>query len=110
MKVRGLRDVVVVKLDPVREQTGSIILPGKENRIRTGVVQSTGPGREKRNGVREPTGVEPGERVAFLEMNLDTPKGKQLSATLQELGDDLGIIQDRDILFIIEPGENPVLE
>jgi co-chaperonin GroES (HSP10) len=109
MNLRVLRDRVVLKLDPVQEKKGSIILPNQDQRVRTGVVQSTGPGREKSNGVREPTGVSPGDRVAFLFMNLETSQGDQVTRALQELGEDLVSIQDRDILFIIE-GDIPEME
>ena len=109
MNLRVLRDRVVLKLDPVPEIRGSIIIPNQDHRIRTGVVQSTGPGREKKNGTREPTDVQPGERVAFLYMNLEHSQGEQITKALQELGEDLVSIQDRDILFAIE-GDVPVME
>jgi co-chaperonin GroES (HSP10) len=100
----------MVRLEPVPEQKGLVIIANKQNTIRVGRVLSTGPGREKPNGVRQPTDVQVGERVAFFEMNLETPKGKQLTGTLQELEEGTGFIQDKDILFALGDDDDMVLE
>jgi co-chaperonin GroES (HSP10) len=110
MGFRPLNDCILVELEPLPEKWGSIIVAHREPRIRTAFVKAVGPGRCLKSGKRAAIPLERGERVAFLAMHLDTPKGAQLTQTLRELGSDIGVIQDRDILFVVPPGENPTLE
>jgi len=103
-----LRDWIVVKLDPLPGVSkGGIILPegtsGME-RIRTGTVLRVGPGtwrwlKKEKKDVRVPVGVEPGEGVAFFRENLEHQQGKQVTAIVQELEEDTGMIRASDILY-----------
>lgn len=98
------QDVVLVKLDPLKDETraGIIILKDTTAQIvRTGTVLAVGPGRlSKKTGERVPVGVEPGERVAFLRWHLEHQQGKQITRRLlEELGENIGMIRGPDILF-----------
>jgi co-chaperonin GroES (HSP10) len=110
MSFRPLKDAVLVQCEPAKEQIGSIFLANQEPRITFARVLAVGPGREKKNGVREPPDVSVGERVCFISMHMDTPKGAQPTSTLRELGENIGLIQDRDILFAIADGEEITVE
>lgn len=110
MSFRPLRETVLIQVDPAPTMRGAIVLPDDaEPRIRTGVVLSVGPGRwvGKKKKTRERIGVEPGERVAFLQMHMDTPSGAQLTETIRQLGDNIGLLADRDILFAM-PANEPI--
>lgn len=110
MSLRPLRECVVVELDPLPTHFGSIVLPeSAEPRFRTGVVQTVGPGRlvGKKKKLRQRVDVEPGERVVFLTMHMDTPQGAQVTRTIRDLGENLGVVADRDILFAF-PATDPI--
>lgn len=99
-----LNDWVLVTLDKLPETTASgiFIRDTTENRIRTGTVKMTGPGRELSTGVRVPTGVEPGSKVAFWRENLEHRMGKAIVAALADHEEDCGLIKAADILYVIE--------
>jgi chaperonin GroES len=98
VKVRPINDWILVKLDPINTQVGSIIIPeGVDNR--TATVVSTGPGKELKTGVRQPTGVELGDRVLFSRACGEHLQGKRL---LRELGDDTLLLKPEDILVVFE--------
>lgn len=93
---------MLVRLDPLPEKSGSIFLVGSgEERLRTATVLRVGPGRwEGDASKRVPIGVEPGEKVAFWRENLEHQAGKQMMGVLADLGEDLGMIRARDVLYV----------
>ena len=92
MKIRPITDWVLVKMDPLETQVGSIFIPdtavGQANRKAT--VESVGP---------EVTELAPGDRVVFNRAHGEHLQGKQL---LRELGEDRLLIKPEDILFAYE--------
>lgn len=110
-------DWVLVRTDALAEKHGSIILPGKGS-IYTATVLAVGPGTEipiDHNKPEEkrfiPTDVKPGEMVAFLRWTIESQQGKAVKSTFEELGADIALIKERDILFVmeLEPDEKVVL-
>lgn len=99
--MRLLHDWILVELDPDKKQEGSIFLPHGQV-VRTATVKDVGPGRALPSGARAPLGVEPGARVAFRREHLEHRPGKQVMEALQELGENLGLIREPDILYVIE--------
>lgn len=97
------QDYVLVQLDPLLEKSttsGIIILKDTTaNVVRTGVVLRKGPGRLSPKGNRIPVGLERGEKIAFLRWHLEHQTGKQVMGHLQELGDDLALVREPDVLF-----------
>lgn len=104
IKLRPINDWVLVKMDPIPEKMGSLFTVHGD-RVRQGIVLSHGPGR-KVKGRYIPIGIEKGERVVFFRETLEHQQGKQIVASLKDLGEDLGLIKGSDILFVIAPGEN----
>lgn len=106
-----LNDWVLVRTDPLPEKQGSLHLPSK-GKIYTATVLAVGPGAEipldhnkpeKKRFI--PTDVKPGEKVAFLRWAVESEQGKALSSRFEELGADHALIKERDILFVVMPGE-----
>lgn len=93
--IRPLRDWMVVRLHPLPERSGSIILP-HGGPIRTGEVLAVG-----KTAAKE---VRVGEHIAFRREHLEHQQGKQVGAVLKELGDNLGMLRAMDVLMVIEPG------
>lgn len=116
MHVVPLHDWMVVKLDPLPGVSkGGIVLPegtsGME-RVRTGKVLRVGPGKwrwskAERKSVRTPVGVEVGEGVAFFRENLEHQQGKQVTAIIQELEEDTGMIRAADVLYAFHRMDAP---
>lgn len=109
---RPINDWVLVRMDPLPKKIGGIFLPN-EGHIYTATVLAAGPGVElvidhqrpdKKRFI--PTEVRPGERIAFLRWAVES-QGGALRSTLAELGADIALIKERDILFVLEldPGE-----
>lgn len=100
MKFRPLNDLVLVKIDkPAEMRGGLIIVPDASvNNIRTATVLRIGPGKVGKGGHRIPTGLEVGEKVAFLRWHLEHQNGKAQTECLRDLGDDVGLIKVQDIL------------
>lgn len=114
---RPKNDWILVLTDPLAEKHGSIILPGKGS-IYTATVLAVGPGTEipiDHNKPEEkrfiPTDVKPGEMVAFLRWTIESQQGKAVKSTFEELGANIALIKERDILFVLElePDEKVVL-
>lgn len=106
MKLRPLHDWLVVSLDKLPEKIGSIFIDGSAaERVRTGTVLAAGPGRYVGNtSVRTPTGVAPGEKIAFFREHLEHQQGKQIVRTMfSELGDSVGLIREMDVLYAWTP-------
>lgn len=110
---KPMNDWVLIKTDPLPEQRGSILLPNK-GEIYTATVLAVGPGAEiqldhsKPDEKRYiPTSVKPGEKVAFLRWVIENLQNRAMRSTLEDLGADIALIKERDILFILEipPGE-----
>lgn len=102
MNFRPLSDYILIKLDPLPEETkGGIILIADNgvSNVRSGTVLRVGPGKPNERGHRIPIGVEPGERVAFLRWHLEHQSGKKIASFLAGLGEDLGLIRAPDVLF-----------
>ncbi len=103
--IRPLNDWMVVKMDPIPEKVG-LLFTVHGDRVRTGTIVSVGPGAcNPSTGKRIPLGVEKGEKIAFFRENFEHQQGKQLVATLKDLGNDLGMLRAADVLFVIAPGE-----
>lgn len=109
-----LADRLLVRLDPVRKQIGSILVPdiARANPVRTGVILEAGPGRyvrfydrerQKYREVLRPLDAHVGERVAFLIGSVDTKTGQAVTHYLQE---DERVIREDDVLFEIPAGVN----
>ena len=106
MKFRPFHDWLVVKLDKLPEKIGSIFIDGSAaERLRTATVISTGPGVYlKLTAQRRPVAVIPGEKVAFFREHLEHQQGKQMvRVLLSELGDDIGLIREPDVLYAWTP-------
>lgn len=106
MKFRPFHDWLVVKLDPIPEKIGSIFIDGSAaERLRTATVVSVGPGVYlKMTAKRRPVAVIPGEKVAFFREHLEHQQGKQVvRVLLSELGDDIGLIRETDVLYAWTP-------
>lgn len=104
MKIdRPLGDRILVRLDPLKMVSRGgieLIQDNTENSVRTGTVVMIGPGRYGFNTMqRMPLGVEPGEKVCFLRWHLEHKTGKTITHQLSELGEELGLLDAKDILF-----------
>ncbi len=103
MNVNPQKDNVLVEMDVLKDETrnGVIILKDTTaQRVRVATVLSVGPGkRDPKTGARIPVGVERGERVAFFRWNQEHLQGKQLQRVFGELGDNVALVNESDILF-----------
>ena len=106
MGLRPLHDWILVELDPIPEKTvNGIILTGAgAHRVRTGKVLRAGPGRRRRDGVLIPMGVKVDEKVAFFRENLEHQQGKTVTAVIQELEENTGLIREPDVLVAFAEG------
>ncbi len=99
--LRLLHDWILIELDPIIEREGALFLLHGQA-VRTATVQRVGPGRALPTGARSPVGVVPGDRIAFRREHLEHKPGKQLLAVLQDLGENLGLLREPDILYVME--------
>jgi co-chaperonin GroES (HSP10) len=93
-----LHDWILVKMDPVQKQVGSIFLPEGVD-YRTATVLCAGPGKERPTGQREPIEVAAGDRLIFHRAHAEHGQGR---AMVTELGDDQVLIKPRDVLVVFE--------
>ncbi|MGM9571229.1 MAG: co-chaperone GroES [bacterium] len=95
MAIKPLADRVVVKLLAAEEKTKSgIVLPGTaQEKPQEAEVLAVGPGRMLDNGTRVPMEVKVGDKVAF---------SKYSGTEIKVNGDELMILNEKDILGIIE--------
>jgi len=108
MTFRPFGDYVLVRLEELQER-GPIFLPNG-TRIRLGQVLSIGPGRWGKGGNRIPNELTVGERVAFFRENLEHRPGKQLHSALTYLvADDVGLLREPDVLFVVPSDWNGAL-
>lgn len=106
MDVQPLHDWIVVRFEALEKRSAIIELPGQnESAIRKGVVHLAGPGRRlvNREG-RAPMDVKEGDKIVFLRWHQEHRPGKAVSESLarksEELGEDLCMIRQGDILFV----------
>lgn len=102
MAVRPANDWVLLRFKKPEEN--SLIIRPNGRRVWKGEVLAAGPGHITKRGTIRPLDVKVGERVAFFRENLEHQQGKQVQDVLHELGEDICIIQEDAILFVIEPG------
>lgn len=102
--VRPRNDLLIVKVhEQEDEKPGALWVPdSQKNRVWTGTVLMVGPGKFSKKGKRIPMEVKPGMRVTFFRENFETATGKATISVLRQLGKGLGMLQERDILWIIE--------
>jgi len=82
-------------------------MPNRPQTFRTGTVMEVGPGcdiptSDPSRSTRYTTEVSEGDRVCFPAGVFHTKQGKALRSLLEG---DQGIINERDILFVIEEGD-----
>lgn len=108
MNVRPFSDWVVVRIDPMPNQIGSVIVPDsyRARDTHTATVVSVGPGKPLSNGARRPLEVVPGDRVCFHRWNLEHKSGQAVGHVLEEMGPDVAMIREPDILFVWPQGED----
>lgn len=101
--VRPLRDLLIVKMDKESEpKAGALwVPPSEKDRVRTGRILVTGPGEYSRKGKLKPMQAKPGMHIAFFRENFETGQGKMVMGVLGRLEEDVGILQERDILWEI---------
>ncbi len=97
--IRPLHDWIVVKEDPPRELSDTIIVQRKD-RVRTGTVLRVGPGKWcTHTAVRIRPGVEPGEKIAYFVENQQTKSGDQVLRAVQSDGPGTVMIRTSDVLL-----------
>lgn len=106
MNVCPLSDWILVKFFPLKKRSNIIELAGQQSdsAVRLGEVVAVGPGRPLKKTVgREPMFVEPGAKIAFFRWHQEHRPGKAVSESLSrishELGEDVCLIRQSDILF-----------
>ena len=107
MNVRPLGNGVLVRVDPMPGTVGSIIIPDSYSArdTHTGTVVATGPGKNMPDGWVRPMDVQPGERICFHRWNLEHQSGQAVGHVLEQMGPDIALIKEDDILFIWPPDE-----
>jgi len=101
MNFRPLHDTVLVELDDPPKMRGGLYIPddAQINNVRTATVLRVGPGLKNKYGKTIPMGIETGEKVAFLRWHLEHQNGKARTASLRDMGENIGVIRLQDILF-----------
>lgn len=103
MNLDPQQDVVIVEMDPLTDQNrnGVIVLRDTSaQKIRTATIKKVGPGRRNpKTGERIPLDVKEGDRVAFFRWHQEHKQGQALSKFFGELGDNMAMIRQADILF-----------
>jgi len=96
MRMRA--NYILVDPEPWTEQKlGTLVLPdGAKNKFARGVVEAKGPGLFLPNGDQPPIEVEVGDHVLYF---------KAAAVPLIFEGKDVHIVQEREILAILEPGD-----
>ncbi len=94
MKIRPLRDRVLVKRVTEEKTKGGIIIPDSADKPMTqGEVVAVGDGRILDNGEKVPLAVKVGDKVLF---------GKYAGTEVKVEGEDYLVMREDDILGIIE--------
>jgi chaperonin GroES len=93
LKPQGDRVVVLVEEAPTVSR-GGIHLPERSRRnTQMGKILAVGPGRKGENGERIPLDLRVGDKVAFT---------RHAGDTVPELGDNIIILPEREILAVVE--------
>jgi chaperonin GroES len=95
MKIRPLHDRVIIKrLEEERTSPGGIVIPdtAAEKPMR-GEVIAVGNGKVQENGEIRKLDVKKGDKVLF---------GKYAGQEVKELGDDVIVLREDDIMAVIE--------
>ena len=102
MKVHLLNDWVLVRTDPLPKSIGSIVMPDSVGArdTRTATVLQVGPGRVLPDGTNNPLDVRMGDRVCFHRWNLEHKNGQAVGHVLEEMGPDVAMVKEQDILFV----------
>lgn len=101
--IRPLKDNLIVKQDPPKEQLKSgLFVPQSSLQYTedTGTVIAVGPGRITKGGLRAEMSVKPGDRVAFKRR-----PASHLGDTDPEWQDHL-LLKDEDIIGVIEDADH----
>lgn len=101
--IRPLGDWLLVSVDPLKDESkGGILLVGDKSTetVKTGTVVRVGPGK-KVGQLRNPIGVEPGEKVAFFRWNQEHQNGQRIAHVL---GEGFALIKMADVLFAFPAG------
>ena len=102
--MKPLNDWILVALEPLPTQVGSIILPSGGHVYKAKVL-AVGSGKPTEYG-RNPVDLSPGDRVAFLRWHAEHQQGKQIRHTLDGHGEkDLLLIKPEDVLLVLEEGD-----
>lgn len=100
MSLRPLGTYVLVRVDPFQRRSSTLELPTNESNVRTGTVLRVGTGKPPTNKRPAlPCQLSPGERIAFFRWEQEHKQGKQLQPALNDVGDGLALINERDVLF-----------
>jgi len=108
VQLRPCSDWILVRFDPPQKRSGIIELAGDNSTspARTGTVVRTGPGKPKDSGGFAPMEVKENDRVVFLRWHEEHRPGKATSETLRkmadEIGEDLVLIRQNDVLFVFD--------
>lgn len=112
MNFRPLSDWLLARFDPLKKRSGIIEIAGDNDTsaVRTGTVLRVGPGKPLDNGSLAPMDVKEGDRITFLRWHQEHRPGKANSEALKqmstELGEDLTLVRQNDILFVFEGDVN----
>ena len=107
MKFRPLSDWILAKFNPLKKRSDSIIIAGDNDTtaVRTGVVLRTGPGKPMPEGIA-PMDVKEGDKITFLRWHQEHRPGKMNAEVLKsmsaDMGEDLVLIRQSDILFVYD--------
>lgn len=91
-----LRDLIVVRLDPVKAKVGDLHIPDDvQERPKCGTVVDVGPGRLNEDGTLRPMSVSAGDRVIF---------GPYAGIVVEELGEDFKVMRDDEPILVQRTG------
>lgn len=108
MQFRPLSDWILVNFDPLKKRSGIIEIASDNDTsaVRTGTVLRTGPGRPLAKGGFAPMDVKEGDRITFLRWHQEHRPGKMTAAVLKDIGEEMGkdihLIRQGDVLFVFD--------
>jgi co-chaperonin GroES (HSP10) len=113
MNFRPLSGWILLALEPPAVRSKLLEVPGGgHSAVRKARVVAVGEGKPLKRGV-EPMFVQPGERVAFLRWHGEHQPGKANAKALEQIGLDMGedllLVRQADILFVLD-GCDPTLD
>lgn len=101
MDVRPLHDWILLELLPIEEKIGLIEVPLGVT-YQKGKVIASGPGKEMKNGLRQPTGAEPGQIAVFHRSHGEHQQGKRV---VELLGGSRLLVKPEDIVLLLDSPE-----